>query len=199
MHNGRRLPAPPGPRMTFIELLQRAAHYLGPGVYLLLAVIAAELLNLLTFRKLNALGIVPREPSALAGIAFAPLLHDDLRHFFANLVPLAVLGVLLGKLLPGAFWWLVAALVLGPGLLVWLLARRANHIGASGLVYGLFGFLALYGFRTGNLLYLAVSIVLLVLYSGFLWGVLPTTARTSWESHLAGLAVGLALAWSGWV
>lgn len=40
-----------------------------------------------------------------------------------------------------------------------------------------------------------MSLALLLLYSGILWGVLPSTARTSWESHLAGLLVGLGLAW----
>lgn len=42
---------------------------------------------------------------------------------------------------------------------------------------------------------MVLSAGLLVLYSGILWGVMPTTAKTSWESHLAGLLVGLGLAW----
>lgn len=182
--------------MTVIEHLRQAGHYLGPGFYLALALFVAELVNLLTFRKLNALGIVPRDPSSLGGIFFAPFLHEGLAHFFANFLPLCILGILLGRLYPGKFWLIVAAIALGCGLLVWLLARRASHIGASGLLYGLFGFLALGGFLSGNVVYLVVSLSLLLLYSGILWGVLPTTSRTSWESHLAGLGVGLGLAWT---
>jgi membrane associated rhomboid family serine protease len=181
--------------MSATAFLELARHYYGPGLWLLLAVVGVELLNLVLLRKLNAFGIVPREASGIPGIALGPLLHMDFKHFCANLLPLAVLGFLLGRLLPGHFWWVVGALVAGGGVLVWLLGRRRNHIGASGLIYGLLGFLTLHGFLAGNWLSVGISAALLVLYSGLLWGVLPTTARTSWESHLFGLAVGLALAW----
>lgn len=181
--------------MPLPDALDLALRYYGPGLWLLLAVVAVELLNLLSLRKLNGFGIVPREAAGLPGILLSPLLHMDLRHFFANLVPLFILCFAMGRLLPQSFWVITAAIVLGTGLLVWLLASRSNHIGASGLIYGLLGYLVLHGFLADNLLYFAVSIVLLLLYSGLLWGVLPTTARTSWESHLFGLAVGLALAW----
>lgn len=182
--------------MTTTELLQFGQRHFGPGMYLVLAVIAAELFNLLTFRKLNSLGIVPRDSTALAGILLAPLLHENLRHFFANLVPLCILGFLLGQLLPGTFWGIIAIIWLGSGLLVWLLARRFNHIGASGLIYGLVGYITLHGFLSGNIMHMVVSIVLVLLYSGIVWGVLPTAGRRSWESHLAGLAIGLGLAWT---
>lgn len=181
--------------MTAHELFALLLRLLGPGLYVILAVLAAELLNLATLRKLNGLGIVPREAAGLPGIALSPLLHLDLKHFLANVAPLAVLVVVLGHLMPGRFWMVLAALTLGTGLAVWLLARRRNHLGASGVVYALLGYLTLHGFLADNLWYAALSVLLLVLYSGLLWGTLPTTARTSWESHLFGLALGLALAW----
>lgn len=181
--------------MTATELLTFALRHYGPGLWLVLAMIAAELVNLVTLRRLNRLGIVPREAAALPGILLSPLLHNDLRHFLANFLPLLVLCFALGRLMPLQFWWIIAALVAGTGMLVWLLARRCLHLGASGLIYALFGFLTLQGFLGGHMLYLLVSIVLLALYSRLLWGVLPTTARTSWESHLLGLVTGLALAW----
>lgn len=180
----------------YLQALQRAESYIGPGIYLVLAMLVLELVGLVSFRKVNGLGIVPRDSGALTGVLFAPFLHDDFAHFCANFVPLCVLGFLLGQLQPAHFWWIVAVIALGTGLLVWLLARHGNHIGASGLVYGLFGYLALAGFLSGNRLYLAVSVLLLLLYSGILWGALPTRARMSWESHLFGLAIGLALAWT---
>jgi membrane associated rhomboid family serine protease len=174
------------------DLLHRLV---GPGLYLILAMLGMELVNLLALRRLNGLGIVPREAAGLRGILVASFLHSDLKHFFANFLPLCVLSFLLGQLLPAKFWWITGAIALGTGLLVWLLARRLNHLGMSGVIYGLFGFLTLHGFLSDNLIYMAASAALLVLYSGVLWGALPTTARTSWESHLAGLLVGLGLAW----
>lgn len=181
--------------MTASQLFSLALRVYGPGLWLLLAVVAVELVNLVSLRKLNGLGILPRESAGLPGILLSPLLHNDVKHFLTNLLPLTVLCFALGQLLPQRFWWVVAALVAGTGALVWLLARRRVHMGASGLIYGLLGFLVLRGFLTRDLLWMAVSGGLLVLYSGVLWGVLPTTARTSWESHLFGLGVGLALAW----
>lgn len=181
--------------MTFPELFDLARSHYGPGLWLLLAVVAVELLNLVTLRRLNGLGIVPRASAGLPGIVCAPFLHTGVGHFLANLVPLFILAYALGQVAPTRFWWITGALVLGTGVLVWALARRVNHIGASGLVYGLLGYLTLRGLLSGEPWQVAGSIVLLLMYSGVLWGVLPTTARTSWESHLAGLATGLALAW----
>lgn len=184
--------------MTAADLLRLhdlLLDLVGPGLHLILAMLAVELVNLLAFRKLNTLGIMPREPASLAGIAIAPFLHSDLKHFLANFLPLCVLAFLLGRLMPSIFWWITGAIALATGLLVWLLARRLNHLGMSGVIYGLFGFLTLHGFLSDQVLYMAVSMALLALYSGVLWGALPTTARTSWESHLAGLLVGLGLAW----
>ncbi|HET8729681.1 MAG TPA: rhomboid family intramembrane serine protease, partial [Moraxellaceae bacterium] len=119
----------------------------------------------------------------------------DFAHFLANIVPLTVLVTVLGHLMPGRFWWVIGALTLGTGAAVWLLARRHNHLGASGLIYALLGYLTLHGFLANDWFALAISAGLLLLYSGLLWGALPTTTRTSWESHLFGLGVGLALAW----
>ena len=170
-------------------------HYFGPGLWLVLALIAVEFINLLTLRRLNSFGIVPREPAGLPGILVSPLLHADLKHFLANFPPVVLLCFVLGQLMPTQFWWIVAAVVLGTGALVWLLARGQTHIGASGLIYGLFGFLILHGYRSGNILHLIIGVALLLLYAGLLWGVIPNTTRTSWESHLAGLLVGSSLAW----
>lgn len=181
--------------MSPTELLQTAQHYFGPGVWVVLAMCTAELLNLITLRSLNGLGILPRTAAGLPGILFSPLLHADIKHFLANFPPVIVLTFALGQVMATRFWAVLAVLTLATGLLVWLLARRRIHVGASGLIYALFGFLTVHGYVSGNLVHVAVAAVLLLLYSGFLWGVLPGTAETSWESHLAGLLTGGSLAW----
>lgn len=178
-----------------LQALQTARHYFGPGFWFVLAMLVVETANLLTLRNLNALGIRPREVVGLPGILLSPFLHADLKHFAANFPPLLVLCFALGQLMPAQYSWVLLALITGTGLLVWLLARQQIHVGASGVIYALFGFLTLHGFLAGNLLHAGVAVGLLVLYSGFLWGVLPKAAQTSWESHLAGIAAGLALAW----
>jgi membrane associated rhomboid family serine protease len=178
-----------------LQALHSGRAHFGPGFWLVLALLVTELANLLTLRSLNTLGIRPREVIGLPGILVSPLLHVDLKHFAANFPPALVLCFVLGQLLPAQLVPLLGAMVLGTGLLVWLLARRLVHVGASGVIHALFGFLTLHGFLSGDVLHAVVAIAMLLLYSGILWGIIPKTAQTSWESHVAGLAVGLALAW----
>ena len=99
-----------------------------------------------------------------------------------------------------AAWWSSAAgayyltttfpiVVLG-GLGLWLLGRDAAHIGASGLLFGYFGFLVARGYYERRLGSIAVSIVVVVAYGGIIAGVLPRDDQVSWEAHLLGLIAG---------
>jgi membrane associated rhomboid family serine protease len=91
----------------------------------------------------------------------------------------------------------VGAIIVGAGLLLWLAGRGGRyHIGASGLVFGLIGFLIASGFFERRLVPLLISIFVGFMYGGsLLMGVLPTDATKSWEGHLFGAAVGIALAY----
>ena len=102
-------------------------------------------------------GIQPRRLRGLDGVLFAPFLHDGLGHLIANTIPLAVLTALV--LIRGVPHWLrvsVIVIVAG-GLATWVLARSANHIGASGLVFGYLGFLLAAGFFERSLRSRALS------------------------------------------
>jgi membrane associated rhomboid family serine protease len=76
-------------------------------------------------------------------------------------------------------------------ILVWLFARPANHIGASGVVYALAFFLIFFGLFRRDFLSIFISVVVLILYGGVFYGILPTDSRVSWESHFAGALVGI--------
>ena len=90
--------------------------------------------------ELERFGIHPREWIGLPGILVAPLLHADFNHLLANSLPLLVLGTTIFHLYPYSAFRVLPAVYLGPGILVWLFARGGNHIGASGIVYGLVSF-----------------------------------------------------------
>jgi hypothetical protein len=77
------------------------------------------------------------------------------------------------------------------GIWVWIVARDAYHIGASGLVYGLVAFLLFSGLFRRDARSIAISLVVIFLYSGMLAGILPTSSSISWESHLLGAFAGL--------
>ena len=141
-------------------------------------------------------GIQPRSLGGLDGILFAPFLHDGLGHLIANTIPLAVLTALV--LIGGIPRWVQVSVIVivAGGLATWVLARSANHIGASGLVFGYLGFLLAAGFFERSLRAIALGVVTGLAYGGLLFGVLPTRPGISWESHLFGLAAGILAAWA---
>ena len=153
---------------------------------------AAELVDLAFLRgALDGLGIRPRTLDGLRGIFFAPFLHGGLAHLIANTVPFLGLGWLI--LLRGVRVFLlvtVVTVVLG-GLAVWVIGGpNTVHIGASGLVFGYLGFLLLRGYFDRGVVSIIIALVVMVVYGGALWGVLPLRAGISWESHLFGFLAG---------
>ena len=137
-------------------------------------------------------GIHPRSLSGLWGIAFAPFLHGDFAHLIANTVPLVSLGwlVMLRKTEDWVIVSVIAALCSGLG--TWLIgAPRSVHIGASGVIFGYFGFLLLRGYFERSVVAIAFSLLVTVLYGGIIWGVLPTQPGVSWEGHLCGFLGGV--------
>ena len=87
----------------------------------------------------------------------------------------------------------VAGILLGGGL-TWLFARNACHIGASGLIFCYFGYLASLAWFHRTFGTLLLSVVCVIGYGGIVRGIVPTSAGISWESHLSGLVAGVALA-----
>ncbi len=157
---------------------------------------AIEVLDTVLGGRLDGAGIIPREAEGLDGIAFAPLLHAGWGHLVANTGPLLVLGFLI--LLGGIARWLTVTAVVwvvgGAG--VWLTGGPGTiHIGASILAFGWLVYLLLRGFFSGSLRQVAVAVVLLVVYGGLLWGVLPGQPGVSWQGHLFGAVGGGLAAW----
>ncbi|MDZ7686164.1 MAG: rhomboid family intramembrane serine protease [Gammaproteobacteria bacterium] len=77
------------------------------------------------------------------------------------------------------------------GLGVWLFGRPAFHIGASGLVFGFFGFLVTIGIYEKSLPALAIASFAIFYYGGMIYGVMPADGFVSWEAHLFGLCAGV--------
>jgi membrane associated rhomboid family serine protease len=82
-------------------------------------------------------------------------------------------------------------------VLVWIFAREAYHIGASGIVYGLVTFLFFVGVFRRDTKSIGLSLLVIFMYGGLVWGILPTDPTISFEAHLSGAIVGLvaALVW----
>jgi len=152
--------------------------------------------NLLWNGHLNQYGILPRHLGSLPGILWAPFLHLSFEHVAANTLPLLILGVFICSRSKSEFVVIAIAGTILTGGLTWLFARKAIHIGASGLIFCFFGYLASLAVFRRTFGTLILSLVCLFAYGGMLKGILPTSTAISWESHVAGLVAGIALAWA---
>tara|TARA_B110000211_G_C13904846_1_gene475674 strand:+ start:259 stop:867 length:609 start_codon:yes stop_codon:yes gene_type:complete len=161
---------------------------------LCLLIIVIEAINQVTAGFFRSFGIYPRNLHGLTGIIFAPFLHGGIIHLISNLVPLFVLSLLLLSHGLTRFILVFTTTAIAGGLLVWVFGRSANHIGMSGVIYGLFGYLIIAGFISREFKLFMVSCLVAVMYGGLIYGVLPTMAAVSFESHLFGFIIGIMMA-----
>jgi membrane associated rhomboid family serine protease len=157
---------------------------------------AIEVVDLGFGGRLDALGIWPRQSRGLMGILFAPFLHGGFRHLISNTVPFLVLG----WLIMAKDWseWLVVsivvALISGGG--TWIFGANGVHIGASGVIFGYFGFLLARAFFERSVGSFLTAMLVLAMFGGMIWGILPIRVGISWEGHLFGLIGGIVAAWA---
>ncbi len=161
------------------------------GFVLLLWVI--EIADWLIFHgSLDALGIRPRTLAGLWGIPLAPFLHGSFQHLIANTVPFLVLGwLILSTRKLQNFLNISVIIVLISGLGTWIIGpSRSVHLGASGLIFGYFGFLLLVGYFERSVKSILLAFVVFLFYGSLIWGVLPIAAGVSWQAHLFGFIGG---------
>ncbi|WP_417522492.1 rhomboid family intramembrane serine protease [Marinovum sp.] len=156
---------------------------------------ALQIVNWITGYGLNpAFGLIPRHVSGLDGVVAMPLLHGSFAHLLANTPPLLVMGGLLVATAARALLAVNAVVIGLGGGLVWLFGSAAIHIGASGLIFGWFGFLVARGLVDRSPVTLAAALLVGFLFGSMLWGVLPGQPGVSWEAHLFGATAGAAAA-----
>ncbi len=155
-----------------------------------------HLINFFTAGSLKVYGILPRTLEGLIGIVMAPFIHGSFQHLFSNTIPIFFLLSVLFLLYKRIAWQAFLALYFCTDILVWLFARPAYHIGASGIVYALVSFLFWTGLFRRNMRAIAISLVILVLYSGYFMGIIPDDPHISWESHLLGAITGIIIAYT---
>lgn len=148
--------------------------------------------------SLSRFGVVPHTARGLLGIFTLPFLHGSWEHLISNSIPILVLGTALYYFYPTLANRVMLLTYLFSGLLTWCLGDPGStHIGASALVYGLNLFLIVSGFIRGNRMLIVISLVVVFLYGGFVWGMIPELAELqniSWEGHLSGAIIGVVLA-----
>ena len=146
----------------------------------------------LTHYSLLRWGIVPRRPDKLEDVLTAPFIHASYTHLIDNSLPLLVLGFIAALRGIGRWLGITVVIVLVSGLGVWLTAGGGSDtIGASGVIFGYFGYLVARGLLDRRFVDLAIGLAVGVLYWTLLPGVLPGHVGISWQAHLFGLVGGL--------
>jgi membrane associated rhomboid family serine protease len=151
-----------------------------------------EILDLSVFRgRLDTYGIVPHSLIGLRGIVFAPFLHGSIGHLLANTVPFLILGWLVMVQETSDFWIVTFLSAVIGGLGVWVFGVPGTlHVGSSILIFGYLGFLLLRGYFQRNIPSIALALLVIFLYGGLIWGVLPSAPGISWQGHLFGFMGG---------
>ena len=144
------------------------------------------------------LALIPRT-AQWWGVFSSPLVHRDLTHLLANTGPLIIFLALLQirgsrtLIVVLSLCWILS------GLLLWLFGRSGAHIGASGLVFALFGYLIAISLLARRVLDVLIALFVVVGYWGLSWGLmqglLPGDPFVSWDGHLAGMFGGICGAW----
>jgi membrane associated rhomboid family serine protease len=140
------------------------------------------------------LGVYPLHLKGLPGIILSPFIHSGFNHLMSNSIPFFILLFALIYFYRRISYRIFFMLYFLSGLSVWLAGREAWHIGASGVVYAMAAFHFISGIIRNDVRLLTLSVVVVFLYGGLIWGVFPIDPRISWEGHLWGAVSGVVLA-----
>lgn len=177
---------------------QERNKFINAAVYPVFFVLFIGLVHLIQFVfeiKFTHYGVYPRDSKGLFGIITSPLIHGSFNHLFNNSIPILILGSCLFFFYKEVALKVTLWVYLMVGVWTWIYAREAYHIGASGLLYGLFSFLLVSGFIRKNTQLIALSFAVIFLYGSLVWGIFPIDVKISFEGHMWGFVAGIILAW----
>lgn len=141
--------------------------------------------------NLSWLGLVPLETVGLVGIFTAPLMHGSLEHIFNNTFAILILTSFLYYGYPKSWYKVLGLVWVLSGVGVWLFARHATHIGASGLTHGLFFFLFVASIFRRDKSSVAIMMIAFLLYGGMTMTIFPREEGISFEYHFFGAIAGV--------
>jgi len=184
----------PPPKKTWLDFIPASIRgLLGVVIFVWLL----ECVDLLPWLHLDSYGVRPREIFGLIGILLMPFLHGDFTHLLSNTFPFLILGWIVRNAEQEKFILATTVIILLGGIGTWLIGREHSvHIGASGLVYGYFGYVMIRACMERNLKWIFTGLLVGIFYGSMIMGILPNYQQNiSWEGHLCGMAAGI---WFGY-
>jgi membrane associated rhomboid family serine protease len=159
---------------------------------------ALQIVNVADGYHLDAeYGILPRSITHLPDIFTAPFLHFSWDHIESNSGPLFIFGLLAAYRGVVRFLGVTLVVAITSGMAVWLF-QGSNEltVGASGLIFGYFGYVLARGLIDRSMIDSLVAVVMGLSYYYLLTIAIPgAPGGVSWIGHLGGLIGGLASAW----
>jgi membrane associated rhomboid family serine protease len=140
-------------------------------------------------------GIRPHDVGSLPYILTAPFLHFSWAHIEGNSGPLFIFGFIAAYRGIRKFLGVTALIVLTSGLAAWLTESGGSvGAGASGLVFGYFGYIMVRGFFDRHAIDLLIGAVMALSFA-YQFTVLVPQAGIGWQAHIGGLVGGVLGAW----
>jgi membrane associated rhomboid family serine protease len=140
-------------------------------------------------------GIRPRMAADLPYILTAPFLHFSWAHIEGNSLPLLVLGFLVAYRGIRKFIAVTVVVILTSGLAAWLTsANGSDSVGASGVIFGWFGYVMVRGFFNRNKVDVVVGVLVFIYYLPIFTLLLPAP-HLGYQDHIGGLIGGVLCGW----
>ncbi|MCK2220967.1 rhomboid family intramembrane serine protease [Actinomadura sp. ATCC 31491] len=140
-------------------------------------------------------GVQAWNPDTLPGIVTSAFLHWSWGHIEGNSGPLFVFGFLAAYRGVARFFAVTAVIVLVSGLGEWLTASpSAVGAGASGVVFGYFGYVLVRGLFDRHLIDIVLGVVMALCFAYQFAGLLPQEG-IGWQAHVFGFLAGVAGGW----
>lgn len=140
-------------------------------------------------------GIHTRSVGSLPEILSAPFLHLSWTHIEGNSGPLFVFGFLAAYRGVVKFLGVTLFVMVTSGIAAWLfLPNGTVSAGASGVVFGYFGYIMVRGFFDRHVIDMILGAVMALCFA-YQFSVLLPHQGISWEAHVGGLVGGVAAGW----
>jgi membrane associated rhomboid family serine protease len=183
----------PGDAQTVLANARRALFVM---VGVLAVVWALQIANALdSYNLTSSYGIVPRSIGSLPHILTAPFLHFSWTHIEGNSGPLFIFGFLAAYRGIAKFAAVTGVVVLTSGFAAWFFEPSGVGAGASGVVFGYFGYIMVRGFFDRHGLDVLIGAVMALCFA-YQFSVLLPHQGIGWQAHVGGLIGGIA---SGWI
>ncbi len=140
-------------------------------------------------------GIRPRSPGSLPDILTAPFLHFSWEHLEGNSGPLFIFGFLAAYRGVKKFAAVTVLVMFTSGLAAWFTESPGSvGAGASGVVFGYFGYIMVRGFFDRHVIDVLIGAVMALCFA-YQFTVLLPARGIGWQAHIGGLAGGILAGW----